>query len=903
MQTTKFVELYSSNTIVCMQPKRALFMLFSHLRDFYLPFLLSITLLIAGCDQSPSDEINHLESTLKRSAAYADQGQYKAAAIEARNALRVAPDSISAIANASRINLELGQSQSAIQLLEPLKDSADASIRLALAKAYVMKGKYRTASLYLAETSTATDKQTVEKLTLLTKADIASKKHKAAANTLLLLQAISKSDTDKANYFYLKSSLAYSLNKLVDASDSIESALILVPTHTDSLLIKAAIAYKRSQFEQSESLLSDALLTLKNTDVMLPQKAKVLRALSDVLSAQGKSSEAIIYTKLLAQNNPGAADQKAKYKNALDLYKEGKYDEAENILLEATPSSQYASSRQLLGLLSLKKGKLEEAEGYLSENFDPETANIQTLSLLARTRLQLRQPDKVIAMLKEEIKVRGDNADLLALYGLASLSNGAEQEGVKSLKKALEISPEKYRLRVALSDYYLSKGKPTLALTELEKAFKNNPNSTEIQKNLLKHYLRFKPTSTPIFYGSLEKNPDDAELNFLVGSLEFKKGNNVSAEKLLKKAIKLDSTNSNAIFSLASLYLEKSDFKEAEALFTSATELLPNSTLPYQGLANALLRQNKADTLTNTMQDLAKKYPSSSGPSNILSEYFLKTGDIDKALAYAKEAYEKNNNQSTSQQLVKIYDFKSKIELASKRFQNARAELMHALEISPDNKAILAAFIAIEIQDNKLGEAKKLLAQIDSASDTSPLTNSLKSDISVAEGDMNSALGYSDLAWEGAKTPIIARKRYAILKHLDQKRASTFLTEWKNTLPNSPEPLSIKGTELLSAGNFEQAIPLLEGALALKPGDAVTLNNLAWLYQETNNPLALPTAKQAHALAPNNGGIADTYGWILVQQGEITKGIEKLKQAAKLLPENKDIIDHLEKAMAKQSAP
>jgi len=789
------------------------------------------------------------------------------------------------------------------ELLEPLKESTNISIRLSLAKAYVMKGKYRTASRYLAQTDTLPGEQTIEKLTLLIKANIASKKHETAANNLVTLLSESQSNIDRANYFYLKSSLAYSQNDLAEASSATESALDLLPTHTDSLLIKAAVAYKQSQFEQSENFLSDALLTLKNTDVMLPQKAKVLRALSDVLSAQGKSSEAIIYTKLLARNNPNAAEQKAKYKDALDLYKAGKYDEAENLLLKATPSSQYASSRQLLGLLSLKKGNLEEAEGYLSENFDSETANIKALSLLARTRLQLKQPDKVIAMLKEEIKTRGDNADLLALYGLASLTNGTEQEGVKSLKKALELSPERYRLRVALADYYLSKGKPSLALTELESAYKNHPDSNDIQKSLLKHYLSYEPTNTPVFYEALERTPNDAELNFLVGSLEFRKGNKANAEKLLEKAIKLDKENSNAIFSLASLYLSKSNFKKAETLFTSATELMPNSALPYKGLANAILKQDKADTLTDTMHRFAKKYPASSGPSEILSEYYLKTGDIDKATTYAKDAHSKNSSQSTTSQLVRIYNFKSKIEVAAKRFQNARTELMHALEISPNNIAILAAFIAIEIEDGKLGEAKKLLAQIEQSPRFAPLINSLKSDIALAEGDLISALKYSDQAWEEAKTPIIARKRFAIMSQVNQQLASTFLTEWEDALPLSAEPLSIRGTELLSAGDYVSAIPLLEKALTLKPNNAVTLNNLAWLYQETNNPLASTTAKRAHTLAPNNGGIADTYGWILVQNGEKTKGIQKLELAAKLLPDNKDIAEHLAKATAIQSNP
>ena len=78
------------------------------------------------------------------------------------------------------------------------------------------------------------------------------------------------------------------------------------------------------------------------------------------------------------------------------------------------------------------------------------------------------------------------------------------------------------------------------------------------------------------------------------------------------------------------------------------------------------------------------------------------------------------------------------------------------------------------------------------------------------------------------------------------------------------------------------------------------LNNLAWLYYERKDPRALEIAKKAYELAPNSAPIADTYGWILVEKGEIAKGIEILSKAVQLAPDNKEIADHLKEAKSRQ---
>ena len=66
-------------------------------------------------------------------------------------------------------------------------------------------------------------------------------------------------------------------------------------------------------------------------------------------------------------------------------------------------------------------------------------------------------------------------------------------------------------------------------------------------------------------------------------------------------------------------------------------------------------------------------------------------------------------------------------------------------------------------------------------------------------------------------------------------------------------------------------------------------------YNHKSKPLkdALKLAKKAVSLAPNNGIILDTLGWILFKQGENQKALNTLKKASSLLPNNATILYHI----------
>jgi predicted Zn-dependent protease len=79
----------------------------------------------------------------------------------------------------------------------------------------------------------------------------------------------------------------------------------------------------------------------------------------------------------------------------------------------------------------------------------------------------------------------------------------------------------------------------------------------------------------------------------------------------------------------------------------------------------------------------------------------------------------------------------------------------------------------------------------------------------------------------------------------------------------------------------------------------MALNNLAWLYQQVRDPRAGDVAKRAYDAAPSIAAIADTYGWILVEEGRIEEALPILKKAASADGSVPDIAYHYAVALAK----
>jgi len=131
----------------------------------------------------------------------------------------------------------------------------------------------------------------------------------------------------------------------------------------------------------------------------------------------------------------------------------------------------------------------------------------------------------------------------------------------------------------------------------------------------------------------------------------------------------------------------------------------------------------------------------------------------------------------------------------------------------------------------------------------------------------------------------------------EKEKAIDFLNRAIKIEPSNPSFYIDLGMLYEASGQKQKAIEAYKSAVEIDNESFHALNNIAWLISDTKGDIQLAKkyAQQAVNLAPQNGAIADTYGWILYKSGEYEESKKYLELAAKALPSNAYVAYHLGK--------
>ena len=234
-------------------------------------------------------------------------------------------------------------------------------------------------------------------------------------------------------------------------------------------------------------------------------------------------------------------------------------------------------------------------------------------------------------------------------------------------------------------------------------------------------------------------------------------------------------------------------------------------------------------------------------------------------------------------------------QLSANNFTAAKEQIFAALNIQPKSIRLLSMLAETEIAAGNFSEAEKLIAQV--ASEYPELAAQLTGNLHESNNRPELAIkSYLD-AWNRRPNEQLGSKLYSLLEQSNKSKATEFLEHWLKNNPESINALLVASRNLLIAGNFNAAIPQMKTIREKAPDNVVNLNNLAWSLQQIKDPQATTIAQEAYALAPDNANVADTYGWILYQNGSIEESRRILQKAAALDPGNTEIQQHLAQAL------
>lgn len=852
--------------------------------------------LLSGCEQEPETKPGADSSIAadytSRAESYVKQGQYKVAIIELKNAVKADPSYIESHLLFAQILHEQGNHKASIAALEKI-EATDPRIPLLLAKNNIQLGKAKSTLDIIAEArKSGLLDGSAEASILAAKAYIVLNNTKSAEKEI---DAALNATNDKkllAQAETVRAILYRQLNDMEKQEIALQKATKLDPKNIEAMVVYAGLKHKQEKYEEAEDILSQALYTLPTTDVITLRRLQILRAMASILSEQGRTSEALVYSKLIAESNPNAQKIETDYEAALEAIKAGDIEKAEALLQDLYQNYNMRASGALLGLLKADQGDYTSASTLFKDSIDPEVASESALAIFAGTELKLRNAESALKAIESNIKENTKNTKLLSVYGIALLANGEEEKALQVIKSTLEIDPDLVNLRLALVNLYNKKGEPEKALEQLQIADKSTATNSIIEEKLLMQYGMMKRQKEYEQYIETLASRNTVESRVLA-SLAMIRGNPSRANKIIDAAYNQEPTNKKVLGAKVISLLSQQKYKDA---FNFAEKLLSLDANDTFALTSAALALSKSDGKQEAIRFLENQSKSAVGnwaADYVLADHYYSTREFSKSAAHIDDALSKSSfNQETTNKAIEIYSAMAGNESKNGNFAKAKKLALEAVQLAPARTDLLNQLVVIDLASGNITQAKEVADKLAQENPNSYYSLLAQGDINKAEKNIETALKYYQQAWKIRPSDKLGRAIWALT---DSKAKPQFLDHWIATLPNSFEPLTLKAITYQQSGMESEALKHYEKSLSMNQRQPLALNNLAWLYfTQSKTDKAIATAEQAYAYSPENPAILDTLGWILFKQGDKKRAKELIEKAAKLAPNNEDIKEHLQ---------
>jgi Tfp pilus assembly protein PilF len=236
----------------------------------------------------------------------------------------------------------------------------------------------------------------------------------------------------------------------------------------------------------------------------------------------------------------------------------------------------------------------------------------------------------------------------------------------------------------------------------------------------------------------------------------------------------------------------------------------------------------------------------------------------------------------------------ARVALAENDGARAEQHLRQALDADPAQPEALIGLAQLAMARGDYPGARALLAR----APESAMRMRAEAELSAREGRFDEAARAFAQLFALQPSEAIALRAYELGRRAGNPDAAAQLRQWHADHPDDIATNFALANAALEESDLEEAAQRYEAVLARNANHAVTLNNLAWIYGERNDPRAIEVGERAIAADPNNPSIADTVGWLYVQNGDSHRGLPLLTRAAAALPNHPDVNYHWAVALA-----
>ena len=497
----------------------------------------------------------------------------------------------------------------------------------------------------------------------------------------------------------------------------------------------------------------------------------------------------------------------------------------------------------------------------------------------------------------------------------------------QELSRAVELRPEDYRARIELTNLLIQARNFQEAQEQTNLLLKQRPDDPGVHS--MASSLQAAQNKVPDAIVEMQKSialaPGRWEPYLSLAILQLNINDSYAAEANFKKVLELNPNAMQPRLVLGNFYQSQKRFDEAERQFRDALALDPTSLTPRKALAALYLTEGKRSEAEQVLEQAKRDLPHNPDTFLALSDFYFKTGDLDKSVAeYQALVQERPNDLQIKQKYIQLliqasrYDaarslndeilksnpkdddalvHQSQLQIMSGDINDAVQTLLMVVNDSPKN---MQAHFALGVALQKQGNLERALSELREALRLNPdFVDAQRSIANVAmlQGDMS--------ALEDASNQMIrlqpgAPEGYALraLANINRKHYAEAEQDIHRAIAAAPQSSFgyVQLGNLRSAQNqFTDAAKAYQDALSRKADSTDALRGLVNAYvAEKQIDKAIAAVNIQIGKSPGNSNFYNSLGGLLFHgKGDLGGAESALEKSVALDKHNYDAVIQL----------
>jgi len=349
----------------------------------------------------------------------------------------------------------------------------------------------------------------------------------------------------------------------------------------------------------------------------------------------------------------------------------------------------------------------------------------------------------------------------------------------------------------------------------------------------------------------------------------------------------------NMLAALAQLQLKRGDVAAARTTHAQMLQIAPHGVLVTILQAHIDLAEGKNEAAVAALRGVINQKPALESLRLVLAGALLASGNPEQALqqisglaAKRPDARNLQLAQDAVRALAKDGGQGEEHWLRTAAVQSilgqpglARLSLAKAMAADKESSRATESLARLEMSERNYDEALRLAGLLLARNADDATALSLQSEALLAKGKYAEAQAPLERLWARAPDAATAAALARVREQGGLGKEPDSLRQWLVAHPDDVQTRGLLADLLRRQGKSRESIAEFERLAVAVPNSIPVLNNLSWLYYLEKDGRALALAQRAWKGAPQNPSVADTYGWLLVEGGQLAEGLKVLKSA------------------------